>query len=241
MLNKLLHYFASTKGLAGPLALQQWRTREGLSFLAMIAVRMLRGSMVRLRLKGAYGVVLCERYVHLYHPRHIAAGAWLNLEEGCEIVGLSKQGIVFGNRCTVGRLATIRPTNVLLDEPGEGLKMGDHSNIGAYSYIGCSGFIEIGNRVMMGPRVNLLAENHLFDRGDVPIKEQGVERKFIRVEDNCWIGASSTILAGVTLHEGAVIAAGSVVTKDVPSNTIVAGVPAKAVGPRVSASASCPE
>jgi acetyltransferase-like isoleucine patch superfamily enzyme len=154
------------------------------------------------------------------------------LEEGCEIVGLSKQGIRFGARCTVGRHAIIRPTNVLLAEPGEGLILGDHSNIGAFSYVGCSGYIAIGAKVLMGPRVQLLAENHRFDRLDTPIRDQGVERSFIRIEDDCWIGAGSTILAGVTVRGGSVVAAGAVVTRDVPAGVVVAGVPAKVVRER---------
>jgi acetyltransferase-like isoleucine patch superfamily enzyme len=112
--------------------------------------------------------------------------------------------------------------------------MGNNSNIGAYSWIGCSGYIDIGDSVIMGPRVNLLAENHKFKRRDIPIKQQGVERGFIKIEDNCWIGANVTIVSGVTIGTGSVIAAGSIVTKDVPSNSVVAGVPAKIVEPRVT-------
>ena len=150
------------------------------------------------------------------------------------IIALSKRGIVFGERCTVGRFAYIAPTNPLLGEPGEGLKVGDHSNIGPYSYIGCSGFIEIGSNVMMGPRVNLMSENHEFARTDIPMKSQGVKREFIKIEDDVWIGVNSTILASVTVGRGAIIAAGSVVTKDVPPMTIVAGVPSRVIRERSS-------
>jgi bifunctional N-acetylglucosamine-1-phosphate-uridyltransferase/glucosamine-1-phosphate-acetyltransferase GlmU-like protein len=213
-------------------ALGDWHNREWLHFSSMLAGRLARGLWVKARLDAAPGLVLCGPRVVLYHPRGIHAGSGLNLEEGCEIVGLSKRGIIFGNRCTVGRFATVRPTNVLLDEPGEGLKMGDHSNIGAYSYIGCSGYIEIGSHVMLGPRVNLLAERHAADRTDVPMKSQGVLRSFIRIEDDCWIGANATILAGVTVGHGSIVAAGAVVTRDVPPFSVAAGVPARVVKTR---------
>jgi len=226
MLKKIHQALASTKKLPNSSVLSSWKSPELLSFLWTFSTRFLRGLVVRVRLGECRGFVLCERNVRLYHPRHIKVGKGLNLEEGCEIVGLSKRGLVFGDRCTVGRFATIRPTNVLVDEPGEGLKVGNNSNIGAYSYIGASGYIEIGNQVIMGPRVNLLAENHVFERVDIPIKKQGVERSFIRIEDNCWIATGATILAGVTIGKGSVVAAGAVVTKDVSPDSLVAGVPA---------------
>ena len=87
----------------------------------------------------------------------------------------------------------------------------------------------------MGPRVNLLAENHRFADLGRPIKLQGVERSFITIEDDCWIGAGSTILAGVTVAHDSVVAAGSVVTKDVPPLSIVGGVPAEVIRTREAA------
>jgi acetyltransferase-like isoleucine patch superfamily enzyme len=214
-------------------ALGDWHTREWLHFSIMLAGRIARGLFVKVRLGAAPGLVLCGPRVVLYHPRGIRAGRGLNLEEGCEITGLSKRGIELGTRCTVGRFAAIRPTNILVGEAGEGLKMGDESNIGPYAYVGCSGFIEIGNRVMMGPRVNLLAERHAADRADVPMKSLGVERSFIRIEDDCWIGANATILAGVTVGHGSIVGAGAVVTRDVPPFSVIAGVPARVLRTRV--------
>lgn len=213
--------------------LSAWGNRELMSLSCLLVIRLLRGLLVRVRLKSSRGAVLCDRGVRLYHPRHIAAGRWLNLEEGCEIVGLSKRGIVLGDRCTIGRSAVIRPTNVLLDEPGEGLRLGDNSNIGAFSYVGCSGFIEIGQRVMMGPRVNLLAENHAFGQVDVPIKSQGVIRSEIHIEDDCWLGAGCTVLAGVRIGRGSVVGAGAVVTRDLPEYSVAVGVPARVVHSRL--------
>lgn len=228
MLHVMKNRIAARKNLP-PGALDEWRAWEMLGFACLVARRLLRGLCVKLRVGHAAGPVLCERGVRLYYARHIRAGRQLNLEEGCEIVGLSKRGIVFGNRCTVGRGAIIRPTNVLAGEPGEGLRVGDFSNIGAHSYIGCSGFIEIGTGVMMGPRVNLMAENHNFSKTDIPMKDQGVTREFIKIGDDVWIGVGATVVAGVTVGRGAIIAAGAVVTKDVPDFAIVGGVPARVI------------
>lgn len=228
---KCAQFFALRKGIPAE-QLADWRLREWLGLVALLCARALRGVWVRLRIGRANGWILSERRVRLIYPRAIRAGRSFSLEEGCEIVGLAKRGIVFGDRCTVGRFACIRPTNVLVNEAGEGLCVGDHSNIGPYSFVGCSGYIKIGSNVMMGPRVNLLAENHNTDRTDLPMKAQGVTRSFITIEDDCWLGAGCTVLAGVTVGRGAVVAAGAVVTKDVPPYAIVGGVPSRIIKSR---------
>jgi acetyltransferase-like isoleucine patch superfamily enzyme len=86
---------------------------------------------------------------------------------------------------------------------------------------------------MMSPRVSLYAENHVFDDPSIPMKEQGVRRSFIKIEDDCWIAANSIILAGVTIGKGSVVAAGSVVTHDVPPYSVVAGSPARIIKQRM--------
>lgn len=85
---------------------------------------------------------------------------------------------------------------------------------------------------MISPRVSIYAENHVVERADISLKDQGIIREFVKIEDDCWIAANSVILAGVTIGRGTVIAAGSVVTKDVPPYSIVAGVPAKVIKKR---------
>ena len=130
-------------------------------------------------------------------------------------------------RVTIGKYAIIRPSNIYGGPIGEGLTMGDNSNIGPYNYIGCSGKITIGNNVMLAPRVSIYAENHVFDHPEILIRDQGVEKKEVIIEDDCWIAANSILLAGVTIGKGSVVAAGSVVTENVPPYSVVAGVPAK--------------
>ncbi len=78
---------------------------------------------------------------------------------------------------------------------------------------------------MLGPRVNLTSENHPLD----PKDRKTVILQPILIKRNAWIGANATILPGITIGENAIVAAGAVVTKDVPANCVVAGVPAKIV------------
>lgn len=87
------------------------------------------------------------------------------------------------------------------------------------------GGITIEDDVLIGPKVNLITENHPLD----PADRQALLLKPIVVKRNAWIGAAATILPGVTIGENAVVAAGAVVSKDVPANTIVGGIPAKII------------
>jgi len=86
------------------------------------------------------------------------------------------------------------------------------------------GGIEIGDDVMIGPRVSLLTAGHPLDPGR---RRKQIVAARIVVERNVWLGAGATVLQGVTVGSDAVVAAGAVVTRDVPPRTLVAGVPAQ--------------
>jgi galactoside O-acetyltransferase len=94
------------------------------------------------------------------------------------------------------------------------------------------GGIIFGNNVLVGPYTIIHSGNHRFKDASLPIFKQGFEFKTITIEDDVWIAAHCTILSGVKLGKGSVVAAGSVVTKDVPPYAVVAGVPAKIISHR---------
>lgn len=112
-----------------------------------------------------------------------------------------------------------------------------YTNIGQFTRIGknvfinhaCSfldmGGITIEDDVLIGPKVNLITEGHPLN----PAERKALTVQPIVIKRNAWIGAAVTILPGVTVGENSVVAAGAVVTKDVPANTVVAGVPAKII------------
>jgi acetyltransferase-like isoleucine patch superfamily enzyme len=87
------------------------------------------------------------------------------------------------------------------------------------------GGITIEDNVLIGPKVNLITENHPLD----PANRKALICKPFVVKRNAWIGAAATIMPGVTIGENAVVAAGAVVGKDVPANTVVGGIPAKII------------
>lgn len=96
-----------------------------------------------------------------------------------------------------------------------------------------AGLIRLGDRVRVAPGVQLIAANHRFDDVTRPIHGQGLEPAPIIVEDNVWIGGRVVVTAGVTVGRDAILAAGAVVTKDVPPYAIVGGVPARAIRSRL--------
>jgi acetyltransferase-like isoleucine patch superfamily enzyme len=139
-----------------------------------------------------------------------------------------------GENVTILNNATIQSTAVIRNL-GVGVEIGDDSAVGAYNFLSGQGGISIGKHVIMGPYVKIFSENHRFSDIDIPIKYQGEQRAGVVINDNCWIGAGSIILAGVHLPKGTVVGAGSVVTKSVDKeNMILAGSPAKIIKSRLS-------
>lgn len=111
------------------------------------------------------------------------------------------------------------------------INYGKHLNIGKNVFINfdCTfltlGGITIEDDVLIGPKVSLITENHPL----TPQHRKGLIGKSIHIKKNAWIGASATILPGVTIGENAVVAAGAVVSKDVPDNVLAGGIPAKII------------
>lgn len=205
---------------------------DALAVLVDLFLKAVRGSWHRLFFKKCRGLLFVGPHVSLRNRGHIEAGRSLVLEAYAEVQGLSRQGIVFGDNVTVGRFAMIRPSGYYGRDSGVGLVVGDRSNIGASCYIGCSGGIRIGNDVLMSPNVQIYSENHVYLDSDAPIKSQGVTALPVVVEDDCWLASGSIILGGVTIGRGSIVAAGAVVSKDVPPYSVVGGVPAQQIARR---------
>jgi acetyltransferase-like isoleucine patch superfamily enzyme len=214
----------------------KWSAFDITLTLKTLALFFIRGMVKRISFGKSSGLVLIGKGVRILYSHNLFVGKNFVVEDYCEINCLATKQIRAGDKVTIGKYAIIRPSNIYGGDIGEGLLIGNNSNIGPYSYIGCSGFIEIGNNVMISPRVSIYSENHNYPMTAIPMKDQGVTRSFVKIEDDCWIAANSVILAGITIGRGSVVAAGSVVTKDVPPYSIVAGVPATIIKKRVPSS-----
>jgi len=160
------------------------------------------------------------------HSHLIRAGKILTIGRGVQINALSKGGIVFGNNVTI-RDNTIIECRGVIRNLGEKLTIGDYVGISQYCFIAVRGNVTIGTNTIIGPNVSIFSENHNFDNLAIPILNQGETRADVVIGSDVWIGTKSIFLSGVTIGNHAIIAAGSVVNKDVPDYAIVGGVPSK--------------
>lgn len=208
---------------------ESMRFGDLLAMIRKLSAAGLRGLYHRPFFLECHGFVFIGQRVKLRNRRHIILGRNFVAEDGCEIQGLSQQGVRFGDDVTIGAYAMVRPSGYYGRELGVGFEIGDRSNIGAYSYMGAAGGIIIGKDVMMGPRVSIFAESHNFKDADAAMRQQGTTRTSVVIEDDCWLGCGCIILNGVTIGKGSIIGAGAVVTKDVPPYSIVGGNPARII------------
>jgi maltose O-acetyltransferase len=127
-------------------------------------------------------------------------------------------GMKVGKECVIRR-------GVYLGSPNE-LELGDGSFVGRASLY-CTGGIKIGKNVNVSDGAVIITAKH-----DVNSPKFEAKYEPIRIEDWAWIATNAIVLAGITIGEGAVVAAGAVVTKDVPAYSVVGGNPAKVIGER---------
>ncbi len=109
------------------------------------------------------------------------------------------------------------------------VKIGKNTLIGRRNVLGCNHGISVGNNVLMAENVSIRDTDHKFDDPDIPINRQGIACEPVTIEDDVWIGYGAVITKGVTIGNGAVIAANCVVTKDVPPFAVCAGIPGKVI------------
>lgn len=116
------------------------------------------------------------------------------------------------------------------------IRLGDNVRVSEFSSIrtgendDCE--ITIGDNTIIGPNTTIVGRNHGFRRKDKLIKDQPFEDKGVVIGSDVWIGANAVVLPGVTIGDGAVVGAGSIVTHDVAKHEVWAGNPAKKIGER---------
>ncbi|RZJ51234.1 MAG: acyltransferase [Chryseobacterium sp.] len=193
----------------------------------------IRGLRVLFFFKNPKGMLLGKR-VSFFNPSKIKWGKFLRLGNDVFVSALSKHGIEFGNNVSIGAFSRII-VSTSFNNIGEKIKIGNNVGIGEFAYLGGSGGLEIGDECIVGQYLSCHPENHNYENLDLPIRNQGVNRKGIIIGKNCWIGSKVSILDGVKIGNGCILAAGSVITKSFPDNSIIGGIPAKLLKMRTNA------
>jgi acetyltransferase-like isoleucine patch superfamily enzyme len=150
----------------------------------------------------------------------IAPGCWIQPIE----VPRNPWDVQLGHSVMLDRGVVLIASGDPADEPR--IQIGKHVYINRSTILDASLSITIGDDTMIGPNCYLTDHDHGLDL-DATLGEQPLVEAPLHIGDNVWIGAHATILKGVTVGEQAVVAAGAVVTQDVPPRTIVGGVPAR--------------
>lgn len=179
-----------------------------------------------------WGVILFRKIVFISPRSKIKLTRKINVGKGSSIASaayidpLSINGITLGKSVSIQKHVSIECSGSV-KSLGLGLTVDDNVGIGSNSFLGCAGGIDIGSNTIIGNFVSFHSESHNFQDKRIPIRLQGVNRKGIKVGENCWIGAKVTILDGANIGNNTIVAAGSVVTAgDYPDNTLLAGIPA---------------
>ena len=211
---------------------------KNLDSIALLAILRYRGIMVlRSWLRGwstmlsPRSIVFFDKNVVIRCRRKVSIGSGSTLGRDVCIDGLSRRGVTLGSNVNLGDFSIIKCTGSF-SELGEGVNIGANVGIGAFSYLGAAGGIDIGENCIMGPYIGFYAESHNYENIDLLIRDQGVNRKGIRIGGNCWVGSNVTFLDGCDVGEGCVIGAGSVVTKSIPKNSVAVGIPARVIATR---------
>lgn len=134
------------------------------------------------------------------------------------------------NGATIGKRVVFYPGVWIA--PGRNLRIGDDVDLALNVQIETSGGVTIGDRTLVGYGTKIFSRNHIMPQKPEPIFGNGHRFNAVSIGKDVWLGANVIVLPGRTIGDGAVVGAGSVVTKDVAPYTIVAGNPAKLVRER---------
>ncbi len=166
--------------------------------------------------------VVFGQHVTLRHPHKIHIGDNVVIDDQCclDAKGTDNRGIAIGNGVFVGR-------NTILSCKNGDIVIGDHANIGFNCEIFSASRVTVGKSILMAAYTYLVGGDHLYDRIDIPVLEQGRTARGIEVGDGVWLGTHVVVTDGSTIGRDAIIGAGAVVVGAVPDYAIATGIPAK--------------
>lgn len=192
------------------------------TYLGMI----LRRCFYRLIL-GEVGIwVRIKPFVELMQPAGIFLKSQVTIDPGVSLrcFGTDSRIVVNNN------VHLDSGVNIRTHKSGR-IQIGPNSYLGPYTCLSGDS-ISLGKNCMVASHCGIYANNHIFADPHVPIRTQGNSYQGITVEDDCWLGTGTKVLDGVTIGQGSVIGAGSVVTKSIPPYSVAVGAPAKVIKQR---------
>ena len=201
-----------------------------LSLFADKVMALLRGSRLLLNLRNSKGILL-GKGVKFFYLKNMSFGKYVKIDDYVYLSGLGKGKLTLGNNVSIGSFSRII-ISTSFNNLGSHITIGNNVGIGEFAYLGGGGGLNIGDDCIIGQYLSCHPENHNYSSDDL-IRYQGVSRQGIVIGRNCWIGAKVTVLDGVTIGNNCVVAAGAVVTKSMPDNSVIGGVPAKVLKSRV--------
>lgn len=188
----------------------------------------------RLFRKIGKGLII-GRNVVTRHPDKIELGDNVTIDDNCllDARGAGSKGVVLEDGVIINR-------NCMIQAKSGPIRLRRRTSIGSNSVIVSLGGVDVGEAVLTAGGIYISAGAYNFDDPDLPVMDQGAYTKGpIRIGARSWLGTCVIVLDGVKIGEGAVIGAGSVVTKDIAENSVAVGVPAKVVKLSVEIDSSC--
>jgi len=170
--------------------------------------------------------IFLGKNVKVKFPARVFLGKWVKLGDYVKLSGLGTDGLYIGDNVSIGDFSRLI-VSTSFNHLGKYIEIGDNVGIGEYAYLGGAGGLTIESDCIIGQYFSCHPENHNYEDNIQLIRHQGVSRKGITIGSNCWIGSKVTITDGVTIGKNSVIAAGAVVTKSFPANSVIGGIPAK--------------
>jgi acetyltransferase-like isoleucine patch superfamily enzyme len=169
--------------------------------------------------------------VALRHPHKIAIADNVVIDDQCclDAKGTDNTGITIGNGVFIGR-------NTILSCKNGDIVIGDHANLGFNCEIFSASRVRVGQHILMAAYTYLVGGDHLYDRVDIPVLQQGRTAQGIEVGDGVWLGTHVVVTDGSSIGRDAIIGAGAVVVGAIPEFAIATGIPAKVVRDRRDAS-----
>lgn len=171
---------------------------------------------------------------HIVHLRHMRQDTYDDLPTSALKSSLARLAYIGGGTVIyylkpdtvhIGRNSQLRDYAIL--EVGGKLEIGEGCVIGAYNWIQASGSVTLGDGVIMGPHTSLISTSHQHTDPESKVADTPLLRGSVTVGNNVWIGAHVTVLMGVTIGDNTTIGSGSVVTRDIPANSVAFGNPCR--------------